>query len=213
MSEMIKTCPCGAENGGDAAFCTACGQPILDLVPRAANPPTEESPTRNEPSIPITNTVSTGKKVCPVCGTVNESFAVICEGPGCANDLMGVAVSGETPREPESETPVVDTRPRLMLSVGTQKFECRDGDVIGREGSIACQIFSGIGTVSRRHVEIRRGDTEWSLIALAHVQNITQLDGIEMKRGESLPLSGSHKLRMSTQCEVELKIEQPEQSS
>jgi predicted component of type VI protein secretion system len=90
--------------------------------------------------------------------------------------------------------------------VGAQKFECRDGDFIGREGTVGCQVFSGIGTVSRRHVSLSLRDGQWFLTALAGVQNITQLDGRELPRGVPQPLTGEHMLKMSTQCEVRLKV-------
>ena len=199
MSDAIKLCPCGAENSGGAAFCAICGQPILDVLPvaKSAGPPKPKHESKPTPKA--------GKKVCPLCGTANESYAVICEGAGCGNDLTKVSVSGAV-AAPTPAPEIEEPGPRLVLSVGSQEFECQDGDVIGREGTLACQIFAGIGTVSRRHVEIRSHDDGWSLVALAHVQNITQLDGKEMNRGEPHRLSGNHKLRMSMQCEVELKL-------
>ena len=60
-----------------------------------------------------------------------------------------------------------------------------------------------------KSVELR--GSEWHLVNLP-VQpgragkNITQLDGRDMAVGASVPLAGEHVLKMSSQCEVKLRV-------
>ncbi|MEQ2006447.1 MAG: FHA domain-containing protein [Limisphaerales bacterium] len=211
MSQRVKHCGCGQANAEHDAFCARCGQPIFDVVAVATEPPKPEVEAEPTPAAAAPAVAVSAKKVCPLCGTVNEFFALLCGGAGCGNDLSAVVPSGGAPAAERAQaqsaaTPASPALPGLLLSVGAQNFECRDGDTIGREGSVGCQIFSGIGTVSRRHVSFTQCDGQWFVTALAGVQNITQLDGRELPRGAPQPLTGEHTLKMSTQCEVRLKV-------
>ena len=210
MSQRVKHCGCGQANAEHDAFCARCGQPIFDVVAVATQPPMPDVKAESAPAPTAPAVVVSAKKVCPLCGTVNEFFALLCGGAGCGNDLSAVMPSGGTPAEKVPEQPAAapasPALPGLILSVGAQSFECRDGDFIGREGTVGCQVFSSLGTVSRRHVSLTRRGGQWFLTALAGVHNITQLDGRELPRGAPQPLTGEHTLKMSTQCEVKLKV-------
>ncbi|MBI5800529.1 MAG: hypothetical protein HZA92_07355 [Verrucomicrobia bacterium] len=211
MSQPLKHCGCGQANAEHDAFCARCGQPIFDVVAVATKPPPSEEKSESPPAPAAPVVASPAKKVCPLCGTMNEFFALLCGGAGCGNDLSAVVPSGgaPTPEKPSvqpASTPASPDFPALLLSVGAQSFECRDGDFIGREGTVGCQVFSGLGTVSRRHVSLTLRDGHWFVTALAGVQNITQLDGRELPRSAPQPLTGEHTLKMSTQCEVKLKV-------
>jgi len=211
MSQRVKHCGCGQANAEHDAFCARCGQPIFDVVAVATEPPKPESKSECAPAAAVPAVAASAKKVCPLCGTVNEFFAFLCGGAGCGNDLSAVVPSGgataveQVPAQ-SAATPTSPSLPSLLLSVGAQSFECRDGDIIGREGTVGCQVFSGLGTVSRRHVSFTLRDGQWFVTALAGVQNITQLDGRELPRGAPQPLTGEHTLKMSTQCEVKLRV-------
>lgn len=209
MSQRVKHCGCGQTNAEHDAFCARCGQPIFDVVAVAAvEPPQPNAKPESAPAAASPAAAPVGKKICPLCSTANESFALLCEGAGCGNDLSAVAASGGAPVsvQPSAPPAPAPAAPSLLLSVGAQQFECRDGDIIGREGTVGCQVFAGIGTVSRRHVSFAQRDGQWFITALAGVQNITQLDGRELPRGAATPLTGEHSLRMSTQCEVRLRV-------
>ena len=211
MSQRVKHCGCGQVNAEHDAFCARCGQTIFDVV--AVTTELREPEAKSEPA-PVPTALAAAaspKKVCPLCGTMNEFFALLCGGAGCGNDLSAVLPSGGTPSANKpaaqpAQAPAAPALPGLLLSVGAQNFECRDGDFIGREGTVGCQVFSGIGTVSRRHVSLTRRDGQWFVTAVAGVQNITQLDGRELPRGTPHPLTGEHTLKMSTQCEVKFKV-------
>lgn len=211
MSQRVKHCGCGQANAEHDAFCARCGQPIFDVIAVATEPPKPEGKTESASASTAPAVAVSAKKVCPLCGTVNEFFALLCGGAGCGNDLSAIVPSGGTPAADKAaaqpaEASAAPALPGLLLSVGAQGFECRDGDIIGREGTVGCQVFSGIGTVSRRHVSFTQRDGQWFVTALAGVQNITQLDGRELPRGAPQPLTGEHTLRMSTQCEVRLRV-------
>ncbi len=203
-------CPiCGHENAPHESICGGCGQPILDrghIARPPAAPPAAAAPVASAPIA----APALPRKVCPLCGTINESYALLCGGAGCGNDLSAVTPSGGTAPPPPAPAPAraasSSAVPALHLTVGAQRFACRDGDIIGREGTVGCQIFAGLGTVSRRHVALAQRDGQWFLTALAGVQNTTQLDGRELPRGTPQPLTGNHSLRMSTQCEVRLQV-------
>ena len=90
--------------------------------------------------------------------------------------------------------------------MGGRIFECRDGDVLGRAGTLASDMFVPFGTVSRQHASLVRREGRWFVIPSPTVHNSTRLDGVELKRGEPTPLTGDHSLGMSTKCEVKLRV-------
>ncbi len=95
---------------------------------------------------------------------------------------------------------------KLEIVFGEKSFECKDGDILGKEGTLASQMFQGIATVSRRHVLVTHKDGRWFVTVFAGVQNATQLDGQELRRGVSYPLTSDHHLKMSHACEVHLHV-------
>lgn len=93
----------------------------------------------------------------------------------------------------------------LFLVVGTMQYECHEGDVLGREGTIANQAFNSIKTVSRRHVSIAKQNGQWRIAVLPGVVNKTLLDGRELTVAGAA-LTGEHTLQLSSQCEVRLRV-------
>ncbi len=69
----------------------------------------------------------------------------------------------------------------MDLVVGARQFECRPGDILGRRGTVASEVFLGIDTVSREHVLVDYRDGRWSLIVLS--EKLTQLDDQTFTRG------------------------------
>lgn len=96
--------------------------------------------------------------------------------------------------------------PGLQLIVGDDVYIVHDGDVIGREGTIAQAFFSQIKTVSRRHAEISKREGRWFVTIPASVANSTMVDGVEAKRDTPMMLAGEHVLKMSEGCVVRLKV-------
>jgi hypothetical protein len=192
MTIRVKTCPsCLQSTSFTEPFCVHCGVSVMEVEATVEEPKEDLSPT-SQPAAE--------QKNCPVCGAVNESYAVLCCGPNCGADLRGTRTQTQvTSTEP-------DVQKRLFLIIGDQRFECRDGDVLGREGSIAPEAFAWIGTVSRRHVILSCNEDGWSAKIEDGVSNPTQLDGHTMTKNVAHPLSGEHILKMSGHCEVRLKV-------
>ena len=218
MSNLIKRCRCGYENPESESFCLQCGQPILDL--EAVHPAPSAQPARLPP--PLART----QKKCPHCGTLNEAYAMLCIGEHCGRPLDAKDLPTETSRADESvaappgiapapppgivptpaNAPEVTMREsRLYLVAGATQHECHEGDVLGREGTIASQVFNSIKTVSRRHVSISKQNGQWRVAALPGVANKTLLDGHDLSAAGAA-LAGDHTLRMSSQCEVKLRV-------
>jgi hypothetical protein len=57
-----------------------------------------------------------------------------------------------------------------------------------------------------RHASVSLIDGRRHAPALAGVQNVIQLDGLEMARNAALPLGGRYPLRMPTQRELRLRV-------
>jgi hypothetical protein len=96
--------------------------------------------------------------------------------------------------------------PRLFLVVGARSFEMHNGDILGREGSVASECFLGIQEVSRKHVLLVLRDGIWRLKPLTR-SNQTVLDGVKLQPDVFRELAeGEHYLRMSTRSEVVLRI-------
>jgi hypothetical protein len=183
MNLKKKKCHvCGCENSESDFFCQNCGIDI-SLV-GIAHP---ASPT--ETSRPAVESPASSQRVCPKCGQSNDAVFMLCR--HCGFDF--------------SASPAVNAT-HLSLVIGSEVFECKDGDVLGRDGTVARPFFSAIGTVSRKHVSLVNRNGAWFVAVCPGVQNITRLDDNELKSGTEQPLTGEHVLKLSTQCEVRLRV-------
>ncbi|MDA0811323.1 MAG: hypothetical protein O3C21_02875 [Verrucomicrobia bacterium] len=77
---------------------------------------------------------------------------------------------------------------RLFLSVHGQSWECSDGDIIGREGTVALEVFRGAGVLSRRHLAVRLLNDEWFVELCPTARNLTWINEEEMLPGQLYPL-------------------------
>ena len=186
MSTAKRQCPvCGSENSEADFFCQNCGSDISLAGREPARPVSEpEPPLAVESAVPES-------RVCPQCGQANDAVFLLCT--TCGFDLSSVEF-GKMPAA------------RLFVLAGQETWECKDGDILGREGTAARAFFSAIGTVSRRHVRLTQRDGRWFISVMPGVQNITQLDGGDLAPNREQPLSGEHVLQLSTQCIVRLRV-------
>jgi hypothetical protein len=210
---LRKKCPsCGTENPEQEFFCGACGADISAVAPfdptHTVTEARKQPPTREQ-------------KKCPKCGLENEPYAFVCSQPGCGERLDNPAMPGE--QVPVTSSPPVPAKPlegvraehhlkKLLLVVGSNTFECKSGDILGRNGTLANQVFSGIPTVSGHHVALELLAERWFLVNLPlqagrTEKNITVLDGREIPVGESVALTGEHVLKISSRCELKLRLE------
>lgn len=100
----------------------------------------------------------------------------------------------------------VSPRARLTLTVGDQSFELKEGDVIGRGGTVAAHLLSTHKMISRRHLVVGKDQGAWYLMVLPSVTNSTFLDENEMKRGVRYPIFNQHTLNLAGQCSASLNL-------
>lgn len=81
-------------------------------------------------------------------------------------------------------TPLGELKTRLFLNVSGQSWECSDGDIIGREGTIALEYFKGASVLSRKHVEIKIVEGEWAVRLCPTARNLTWINEEEMLPGQ-----------------------------
>ena len=92
----------------------------------------------------------------------------------------------------------------LWLVMGATEYRCKSGDVIGRQGTLAMDQMNGIGTLSRRHAQILVRGGRWNVRILAST-NTSTMDGKPLSPNQFHPLAIEHRVRLSSQCEFELK--------
>ncbi len=152
---------------------------------------------------------------CPKCRTENPDYAILCTKPGCGAVLgQAATLPGECPPLQASAAPSdlpEGPAKKLLLVVGSTSYECKSGDVLGRNGTLANHVFAGIKTVSARHVAVELRAGQWHLINLPidpgkSQKNPTMLDGRSLSPGQAAPLSGVHTLKMSSGCGVKLRV-------
>jgi|GEM_PF-3824881 len=69
---------------------------------------------------------------------------------------------------------------------------CEHVGYIGRHGTVAPELFTGVGTLSRRHLDITQRDDGWEISLSPDARNPTSLDGDQMTPGKHYPLVGRH---------------------
>ena len=203
MFKPVRICEaCGHENDCNAVFCADCGQPIGHLLPTKTAPP----PQKQE-SFSI---LDVQERICPKCGATPASHRMICE---CGERLFentDSQVESKKPSNPSdrdaglnnSESMVSSTG--LFLSLQNRRVELKDGDILGREGTVAVSSFSIIPEVSRQHARILKIGTDWHLVGLS--ENITEVDGNPLQKGLPFALRGLHRVRLSSKCEIILEV-------
>lgn len=209
----VKKCPaCGQGNSELEFLCAGCGTDISQV--KAASPVIAESGAAAPPAAPGPGVVGERKR-CPRCGAENAGFAILCDDCG---ELLG-----NSPKVPAgsktggwSGGAVADAEragrmPKLELVVGSQVFACRDGDVLGRTGTVVSQVFAGIPTVSGQHVALELREGVWRVVNLQPppdrpTKNATILDGQAIPIGAAAALTGEHGLQLSSKCVVSLRV-------
>ncbi|MEP6668098.1 MAG: SpoIIE family protein phosphatase [Chthoniobacter sp.] len=87
---------------------------------------------------------------------------------------------------------------RLEVRVHGKAFECQDGDVIGRNGTVGQELFSNLEGLAERHVLIGRNGLLWFLLIPRNVKEPALLDGEPAEHGVRHPLEHSHHLRIGS---------------
>jgi len=107
----------------------------------------------------------------------------------------------------DSSNDSTSIEPGLKVTVEGKTHIAHHGDVLGREGTIAKDVFYFIKTVSRVHVKITKAEGRWFITVPRAVTNSTKLDGVEIDRDVPQRISGTRILKMSDNCVVTLEAE------
>ena len=180
-------------------FCPTCGGSEFERIEE------EEKSSTPAPS-------DNSGRTCPRCKARNEAYAVLCVcGESLESEGSGAPQAVQA-KESRAQLQARKALSRLLLIVGSQVLECHHGDVFGRDGTLACDLFRPIPTVSGRHVGVELRNDRWFLVNLPlqpgrSDKNITEVDGVLLTPGASIALSGEHVVRMSSRCEVRLRVE------
>jgi hypothetical protein len=184
---------CDIEYDDAELFCKVCGLDLAKIKPSVA--PTESQGAPNPLGHPSPDII------CRKCGRPNAAFRYVCS--ECTAALPRPENGGKGAEQGTSPHPI--PAPRLEMVIGTTVYECKDGDLIGREGNIASDVFVGLSTVSRQHLKVLKREDDWSIVMLSD-QTTTQLDGRPLSKGQLELLTGEHRLRLSMQCEITLRV-------
>lgn len=191
MSEQIKICPaCNQSNPVTELWCLKCGNDLSFVSPVFPEPARENTGAETE----------TKDWACSKCGGKNGAALLLCTNCGSPK-----GAASETTGQPAQSTGG-QSKTKLMLVSGNRKVECKDGDILGREGDVARELFENIPEVSNEHVLVSNRGDSWFVKPLRGATNETTLDGKVLERGTSYPLTGSQQLGMSTKCTVRLEI-------
>ncbi|PTX99464.1 hypothetical protein DB346_16625 [Verrucomicrobia bacterium LW23] len=176
-------CPqCAFANPGFAILCMSCGADLAKAAPAGSL------------SGVIAHSASAATGAPPAPPVRDRTTPAPPPVPGSSARIKSAAAALHAPA------------PRLELVIGNKSFECHDGDVLGRAGTLASDLFAPFGTVSRQHASIVLQGNRWFVVPSPSVHNATRLDGVELRRGEPTALTGEHVLGMSSKCEVKLRV-------
>lgn len=87
---------------------------------------------------------------------------------------------------------------RLEVQVLGRTLECRDGDVIGRSGTVAPDLFANLPEFANRHLIIGKDERTWFFHIPDNVKSPVMLDGEPAEAGPRHPLLHSHHLRVGS---------------
>jgi len=93
----------------------------------------------------------------------------------------------------------------LFLKLNNQEFRLYSGSIIGREGTVAVNLFERFSTVSRQHIQIQYRLGSWYIKTLSKT-NPSFVDNIPYLNGEFILIKNEMKVLLSTQCLIQFII-------
>jgi PAS domain S-box-containing protein len=85
---------------------------------------------------------------------------------------------------------------RLEMQVLGKTLECKDGDVIGRHGTVGQEVFLNLTEFADRHLLISRDERSWFFVIPKDITEPALLDGEPAQPGTPHPLEHSHMVRI-----------------
>lgn len=107
---------------------------------------------------------------------------------------------------PELSHDSTTIEPGLKVTVEGKTYLAHHGDILGREGNVAKDVFYFHKAVSRVHAKITKQEGHWFITVPKAVSNSTKLDGVEVERDVPQKILATRILKMSDQCVVTLEV-------
>jgi len=99
--------------------------------------------------------------------------------------MVGAApVNAET--RPDAMNP--ETKPSLLLQIEGQSWPLRDGDVVGRLGTVGGGVLKRYDVLSREHLKVVQRGGSWQVMMMPKASNETLLNGVPLTPGVLEPL-------------------------
>lgn len=131
-------------------------------------------------------------KVCPTCGTVNDSSEMMCT--RCMADISAVIPGSANDKKAED---------KIYLWHGTEKIEIKNGDIIGRDNKWN-NYLENYKTVSRKHAMFSYQNEKW-LVEDCGSTNGTYVNDKDIRGNGKTELKKGDKIGMSKSFIVEVK--------
>jgi hypothetical protein len=113
--------------------------------------------------------------------------------PGAPSRGSGIEKPSSSPPTPSGLPPL--TGPcTLSLEIESTVLECRDGDVIGSDGTLAKHLFTGF---SPRHALIGKDGLTWFIMVPRNVVRPTFFDGTLLPPGQRQTLTRHHRVEVN----------------
>src|SRR5262245_42086453 len=93
-----------------------------------------------------------------------------------------------------SEKTTIDTQ--LTLEIEGQSWALKDGDVIGRLGTVGGAALRLYDVLSRQHLKVENKGGRWQITLLPKAGNETVCNGERMTTGVAVPISESCAIRV-----------------
>lgn len=95
-------------------------------------------------------------------------------------------------------SPHSSTDARLTLEIDGHSWPLKDGDVIGRLGTVGGEALRGYDVLSRQHLRVEHRSGRWQMTLLPKAGNETLCNGTAMIVGEPMPITGACEIRVVT---------------
>lgn len=210
-STLVRICGCGTENEFNAFLCKKCGASIAHITPceRAVKENQFDQSSDDDHMV----------KKCPGCGLENNQDSIVCskcshpldmieshpknQADVVEQDTQSLQDTHSKPRESHSFATIMESICLISNKDGTT-IQCKNGDILGREGTILKNYFKQYGTVSNIHAKITLKAGLWNVIDL-NSSNGTFLNHTKLTPNAEYPLKQNDLLRLSSRLEFIVK--------
>ena len=159
-STLVRICGCGTENEFNAFLCKKCGSSIAHISPckRAIKEKQSDQSCADKHIV----------KKCPNCGLENNQDSIVCskcshpldmieahpknQADSVEQDRHSLQDTDSKPRESHSSATIMESICLISSKNGTT-IQCKNGDILGREGTILKNYFRGYDNTCKNYVK------------------------------------------------------------